>query len=265
MKLEEAFSLKKGEVVSLVGGGGKTALLFALAEELSSRHGGIVLTTTTKIWEPAPSPSFDLFLSPELAPIKEWIGRNLQRVPYLIVAREKLENGKLQGLPPDWVRDLASLRGVSFILVEADGAAGRPVKAPRDYEPVIPKSTTLLVPVAGIDALGAPLDDLHVFRAGLAARLLDADVGSKMTAARVVRLIAMTVQRRPLGARVIPFLNKMDLPEGLEKGRRLAESLLTDSAIHTSCVVLGQAERFPRVLEVLDKSLPGVRHPPVFS
>lgn len=265
MKLEEAFSLKKGDVVSLVGGGGKTTLLFALAEELSSCHAGIVLTTTTKIWPPLSSPSLDLFLSPDLSSIKEWIGRNFDRVSFLIVAREKLENGKLQGLPPDWIGELASIRGVSFILVEADGAAGRPLKAPRDYEPVVPENTTLLVPVVGIDGLEAPLDDLHVFRADLAARLLDADFGSEMTPARVARLISITVERRPLGARVIPFLNKMDLPEGLEKGTRLADLLLADPAIHASQVVLGQAERIPRVLDVRGKSLPGTGQRPLFS
>ncbi len=61
MTLEEAFSLKKREVISLVGGGGKTSLFFALGKELSSRGKGIILTTTTKIWEPAASPHFTLF------------------------------------------------------------------------------------------------------------------------------------------------------------------------------------------------------------
>jgi probable selenium-dependent hydroxylase accessory protein YqeC len=38
--------LKKGGVISIVGAGGKTALMFRLARELS-KDGGRVLTTTT--------------------------------------------------------------------------------------------------------------------------------------------------------------------------------------------------------------------------
>jgi probable selenium-dependent hydroxylase accessory protein YqeC len=66
MTLEEAFSIREGEVISLVGAGGKTTLMFALGEDLSLRRKGIILSTTTKIWEPTRSPSFALFLNQDL-------------------------------------------------------------------------------------------------------------------------------------------------------------------------------------------------------
>ena len=46
--LPEAIGLRpSGELIALVGGGGKTSLLFALSGSLS---GGIILTTTTRIF-----------------------------------------------------------------------------------------------------------------------------------------------------------------------------------------------------------------------
>ena len=54
MTLKKAFNIKPGEVISLVGGGGKTTLMFALAWELAS-SGNCVTTTTTRILEPLPS------------------------------------------------------------------------------------------------------------------------------------------------------------------------------------------------------------------
>ena len=66
MTLTDALAIRDREVISLVGGGGKTALMFALGKELSSRLKGVILTTTTKIWEPVTSPDFALFLSDQV-------------------------------------------------------------------------------------------------------------------------------------------------------------------------------------------------------
>ncbi len=252
MTLEEAFGLQEREVISVAGGGGKTTLLFALASELSSRRRGVILTTTTKIWEPAPSPSFGLFLSTQFSEMSQWITSHLESHPYLIVAQEKLSNGKLQGIPPQWVERLTSLPGVSLCLVESDGAAGRSLKAPREDEPVLPKNTSLLIPVVGIDALGSPLEEEHVFRSELAARLLRLQPGEEVTPGIIAHLLGLTVERRPAGARVIPFINKIDLPGSLEKGRALARFLLNSESVPASRVVLGSAALSPMVLEIFE-------------
>ena len=252
MKLEQAFSLGEGEIISLVGGGGKTTLLFALADELSIGGKGVIVTTTTKIWEPAPSPSFSLFCSSQIPLVKEWVTGKLGNVPYLVVARGKLGNGKLQGIPTAWIEELETLPGISFIIIEADGAAGRSLKAPREDEPVLPAHSSLLVPVVGIDALGCPLDDEHVFRAELAARLLGVNPGIEITEEFIARLLVHILRDKPPKARVIPFLNKVDLPGCLEKGRSLARYLLSLKLLGFQRVVLGHARQFPPVKEILE-------------
>jgi len=52
------------------------------------------------------------------------------------------------------------------VLVEADGAAGRPLKAWAAWEPVIPGQTCLLVVMAGASGLGRPLTPAWVHRPG---------------------------------------------------------------------------------------------------
>jgi probable selenium-dependent hydroxylase accessory protein YqeC len=253
MNLEQAFSLRDREIISLVGAGGKTTLLFALADELSTERKGIIVTTTTKIWEPAPSPSFSLFCSSEFPLVKEWINGKLGRVPYLVVAREKLNNGKLRGIPPAWIEELESLPGISFVITEADGAAGRSLKAAREDEPVLPPNASLLVPVVGMDALGCPLDDEHVFRADLAARFLGMNPGIEITEEVIALLLVHILRDTPPKARVIPFLNKVDLPGCLEKGKNLARYLLSFKPLAIQRVVLGHAQRSPRAKEILEK------------
>jgi hypothetical protein len=51
--LTEALGIEAREMISLVGAGGKTTLMFRLAKELSLSGKRLVTTTTTKILEPA--------------------------------------------------------------------------------------------------------------------------------------------------------------------------------------------------------------------
>ncbi len=250
MTLEEAFSLKKREVISLVGGGGKTSLLFAFGKELPSWRKGILLTTTTKIWEPPTAPYFALFLSERFSEVKRWVKNNGGQAPCLLIARKKLGSGKLMGIPPQWVEELPSVANLSMIVIEADGAAGRSLKAPREGEPVVPQNTTLLIPVMGIDVLGCPLDEEHVFRSEIASRLLNLAIGSKVTKTAIFTLLSELIKSRPPEARVIPFINKIDLAGGLEKARKMGAYLLQDRAAVWERVVLGQVQHSPVVKEI---------------
>ena len=50
MRLKRALGMERGEVVSLVGAGGKTTTMFRLADELASDGWKVITTTTTMIW-----------------------------------------------------------------------------------------------------------------------------------------------------------------------------------------------------------------------
>lgn len=251
MTLAEALAIGEREVVSLVGGGGKTALMFALGRELPVDGSGVILTTTTKIREPEPSPFFVQFLSHDLGEIKKGVAGNIHRRLCLLIARERLPDGKLEGIPPEWVEELFRMDGVSVIINEADGAAGRPLKAPREGEPVIPDNTTLIVPVIGIDGMGRPLDEEWVFRSAIASRLLDLPIGSPVTEQAIARLVKELMKSGPPGARVVPVINKTDLPGGLEKAQRLAQYLLSADPLRIRRVLLCQLQQTPAVKAVV--------------
>jgi probable selenium-dependent hydroxylase accessory protein YqeC len=256
MKLAEALSIGEREVVSLVGGGGKTTLMYALGRELSSDGRGIILTTTTKILEPEPSPFLIQFLSNDLGKIKKRVAENIHRRRCLLIARERLPSGKLAGIPSEWVEELFRMDGVSIIVNEADGAAGRPLKAPRAGEPVVPGNTTLLVPVIGIDGLGRPLDEAWVFRSAIASRLLDLPPGSVVTEEVIARLMTESIKNSPPGARIVPVINKTDLPGGLEKAQRLARCLLSTDRSGIRRVLLCRLQQTPAVKVVVPDGSP---------
>jgi probable selenium-dependent hydroxylase accessory protein YqeC len=256
MKLAEAFSLREREVISLVGGGGKTTLMYALGRELSSDGRGAILTTTTKILEPEPSPFRIQFLSHDLGEIEKWVAVNIHRRLCLLIARERLPDGKLEGIPPEWVEELFRMDGVSVIVNEADGAAGRPLKAPREGEPVVPENTSLLVPVIGIDGMGRPLAEEWVFRSAIASRLLNLPIGSTVTEEVIARLMTELIKSSPSVARVVPVINKTDLPGGLKKAQGLARYLLSTDPPGIRRVLLCQLQHMPAVKAVVADGLP---------
>ena len=64
-----------------------------------------------------------------------------------------------------------------WIIVEADGAKRRPLKAPGRYEPVIPACSHIVIGVVGLNGLGKPLDKKYVFRPEIFAEITKLGLG----------------------------------------------------------------------------------------
>lgn len=252
--LKEALDIKPGEVLSLVGGGGKTTLMFALAQELASRGDCVITTTTTKILEPLPSETSLLLLEIDEGKMIRLLLENVDEYRHITLASERLASGKLNGISPELVVKLAELNQVSYIIVEADGAARKSLKAPNPTEPVIPYNTSLVIPIVGIDVLGRRLTEENVFRPEIASKLLGLPLGEVISAESIAFLITHhqgIIKGSPDQARIVPFINKVDVDKGLSKGRDLASKVLAMRHPQIKRVVLGQAQLSEPVVEVI--------------
>lgn len=211
--LTECFSIDADvRTIAITGAGGKTSLMYALAREIASKDRKVITTTTTKIFPPHPDQSPRLILlneEPQLTRLPE----EFRLIRHVTVGAAIIpSNAKIAGLDDEALR--TCLRFADHLLVEADGAAGRPVKAPEEWEPVIPAMSDLVIPVVGLDCLGKPATDQWVFRLEMFLSVTDLHMGDTITPVSLARLLA-----HPTGAlkgvdihtRVIPFLNKEDL------------------------------------------------------
>jgi probable selenium-dependent hydroxylase accessory protein YqeC len=256
--LKEALDIHPKEVISLVGAGGKTTLMFALAQELSNNRGIVITTTTTKIFPPSSSCKTFLFLSPDEDTIVNFIIKDGIRFGHITVCSRMLaDSGKLKGIHPEFVLKLKRLRPINYIIVEANGADRKPLKAPNpEFEPVIPRSSTLVLPVVGIDALGCRLSEENVFRSKIASKLTGLPLGEPVSAEAIVTLIlhpSGIMRGSPDQARVIPFINKTDLHGDLSEARDIASKILGAGHPRIDRVVLGQAQLRSPVAEVVFK------------
>lgn len=254
MKIKRAFDIRAGEVISLVGGGGKTSLMFAMARELAQDSNRVITTTTTKTFTPLPSQTQKLIVEKDEEKLLERLLQQIDNYTHITLASEKFDSGKLIGINPKLVTRLAEIEKISCIIIEADGAANKPLKAPKATEPVIPDNTSLVIPVVGVDALGCRLTEEKVFRPEIAAELLEVPIGEVMTAGLIACLITHPrgiTKGSPEGARISPFINKMDLHGGLSKGRIMANMILATGYSQIKYVVLGQAQSPNPVTEVI--------------
>jgi probable selenium-dependent hydroxylase accessory protein YqeC len=140
--------------------------------------------------------------------------------------------------------------------VEADGAAQRSLKAPNATEPVIPYNTSLVIPVVGIDAVGCRLTQENVFRPEIVSRLLRLSFGQVISSESIAFLMTHHeggLKKSPTHARIVPFINKIDLDKGLAKGRDLASKILAMAHPRIKHVVLGQAQSPEPVIEVVSR------------
>ncbi|MCW5862205.1 MAG: putative selenium-dependent hydroxylase accessory protein YqeC [Anaerolineae bacterium] len=247
--LPAALGIGGPELVAFVGGGGKSSLMFALAAALPGR---VVITTTTRIFAAQMRLAPAVVYAGDLAPLGPLLARHGR---CLVVGH--VDGDKAHGVDLDLPARLLARPDVDFVLVEADGSRMRPAKAPADHEPVIPPGTTLVVPVAGLDALEKPLDEVVHRPEQARALLVGATAGESLAAdgaltpAGLARLLTHPqggLKGVPDGARAVVWLNKVEGEGRLEQGRAAARLILRQPRV--SRVVLGEARVAAPVREV---------------
>lgn len=209
------------DVVSLIGGGGKTSAMRRLAAEIVARGARVICTATTRLaaYQVEGTPFAVQIEGPALpldaiAAALDRHGQCLLVFPHIIEGVGR----KYPGVNPAQVNDLAaqaSALGASAVLVEADGSRMLPVKAPAEHEPPIPASTTLLVSTVGMDAIGRLIEEERVHRPERIRDVLGlaSDTPVRLSPAMVARMLADVrggAKNRPVGAGFVALLNKAD-------------------------------------------------------
>ena len=240
--LTVALALEPREHVALVGGGGKTKLMFVLAEELRRAKSRVITSTTTKIWHrQARNSPYVGFVQSHPA-WRDELSEGLQTHGHAFLAHSPLESGKVEGINPSLADELYQDQELDYLIVEADGAAGRPVKAPAEHEPVIPPSATKVVGMLGLDALGQELNPKIVFRMDLFSKLAKIQEGERLTASVLSRLFLHPeglFKGTPISAKRVAFVNKLDLLSEEQEARNLAELILGEEDSQVDRVAIG--------------------------
>lgn len=195
------FTDGKKHNICLVGGGGKTTVMYELAAAWAASGRKVLVLTSTHILRPADGS----FAADAAAVQKLW-----QQGRYAVIGTPEAATGKLTA-PPQFLYE-AMKPQADVILCEADGSKHQPCKAPAEHEPVLLPDSDIVLAVAGMDALGCSLAQACQ-RPQPAAELLgcslDSVIDEQMLA---VLLLSEQGARKNVGARAYYIvLNKCDL------------------------------------------------------
>ena len=157
-------------VISLVGGGGKTTCVKAMASECRQKGIRAVVATTTHMQMPYDELLLDTEDMQALYDLMEregqvWLGRRLDP----LYQDPDMVKNKSRSLGTEFVRRVCTESGLP-VFIEADGAKCLPCKVPADHEPVIVPETTHVLNVYGMDSLGKSFSE-SVFRPELACAM----------------------------------------------------------------------------------------------
>ena len=204
-RISEALPVGRG-VTALIGGGGKTTLMHVLAEELKET-GTVILCTSTAILPPE---EFPVLTDGRSDSVRRALGDK-----GAVCVGKMGADGKLHA-PDLSFSELAGL--ADYVIAEADGSRGLPLKAHAPHEPVIPKNTRLTVLVIGIDGIGRP-----IYEACHRPELYAALAGSGAEEAVSLEMAARAAAAEGLGD--IAFINKAEGEERIAAARELAVML----------------------------------------
>ena len=217
-------------LVALVGAGGKTSTLYALARQGVDGGKKVVITTTTHI---LPHPALPL------AGSLEELAALLADRPAATWGRYALPDKLSGGGPP-----AAALAVADLVLVEADGARLHPLKAPAGHEPVIPPEADAVVALAGLDCIGQTVGAV-CHRPERVCALLGVGMDHVLAPADVAAVLSHPQGgRKGVGAGMAfrCLLNKADNPAREALGREI-QSILAQNGIVSAVTHYTERER----------------------
>lgn len=253
MRLSDALRLEAGFSVAFTGAGGKSHSLQRLV--LEEVFQPVVLATTTKIFRFQSDIAAEHRILTEYAQLSS-LREVLRKSASLFLTGEEVEDQlKWSGVPLELMGSVvAAVREVGGLLVvEADGARGGSLKAPAEHEPQIPTNINLVVPIAGIDVIGEPLESTLVHRPHLVTAIAGSvDRITPEVVARVLRSSQGGLKGVPQGGRIRVLINKVEDEEKLQQARKIAGLLLEEPRIEA--VVLGAVSQEDPVQEVIGRT-----------
>lgn len=207
----EFFTDGKKHTICLVGGGGKTTVMYELAAAWAACGRKVLVLTSTHILQPADGS----FAADAAAVHNLW-----QQRRYAVIGTLEPATGKLTAPPQDLYEALQLQADV--ILCEADGSRHHPCKVPAEHEPVLLPDSDIVLAVAGMDALGHSLAQACQRPQPAAALLgcsLDSVIDEQMLAAL---LLSEQGSRKNVGTRTYYIvLNKCDLLKAAQQEEML--------------------------------------------
>jgi probable selenium-dependent hydroxylase accessory protein YqeC len=239
-------------LVAIAGAGGKKSTMYALASRCTGRTG---LTTTVNCPFPPAELQARLIIEGE-ATLLDAVHAVSPECRRVFFARPGKHADWAAGIRAELIAQVHATHVFDLLLVKADGARHRLIKAPADGEPIYPPGTELVLYLVSAHVLGRQLNSGIAHRLEEFTVLTGAAEGTVIDSGHIVKLLtsaAGALKGIAPGTRVVPVINRVDTPARRRQVRDIAEQALSASPRLSGVVLgcMGEAEAQMEYIESL--------------
>jgi probable selenium-dependent hydroxylase accessory protein YqeC len=219
MELSKVLDMKVHSIVSIVGAGGKSTLMYTLAEEFRKDYKCLV-TTTTKIYVPY-NEQYDFIAvgAEEFSQLKH----NSNNGIYVYGSNVNEEN-KLIGVSPKKLEYILS--NFQYVFIEADGSKRKPIKGWKNTEPVICKATTQTIGIISVESIGKEINEENVHRVNEFLSITNTTENDIISEDNIVSLVfhPKGLFKNSLGEKIL-FINKIESKQQWSRAEKLLHAI----------------------------------------
>lgn len=218
MSIKDSIGSGDKEVISIVGAGGKTSLMYALGEELKNKK--VLLSTTTKILPPI-FDEVDFYGIGQSTYLD--ISENMKSGSFLY-ANSLTKEGKVDSIPLEDIKKFKE--DFDYIILESDGSKRKPLKGWKENEPVISEETTITIGVFDITTLNKLVNEDLVHRITEFLEISKAREEKVLKGEHIVNMIFNEegLFKNSVGRKIL-FINKVESEENENVLKKLIDKI----------------------------------------
>jgi len=231
-------------VVCLVGAGGKKSTMYALATAYAGR---VALSSTAHMYR------YDAERVDQVLVVEDGVPLSDPAARVVAYCGPTDTPQRVGGLTDRQLAEVAGRGEFGLMLIKADGARARWIKAPAEYEPLIPAWADTVIPVVSARVLGRRLDDGIAHRPERVAAVVGAALDAALEPKHLARLLssAQGALKGVGAATVVPLINMVDDSTLLERARSAAELALASTTRFDRVVLAMMKEG--RLVEIVQR------------
>ena len=186
MNLIDTFKINNKDIITIIGAGGKTSLMFSASSLLRNDY-KVLVTTTTHIYIP------DNNLYDKIIMLTDFENENYNNIlqnnknGVYVIGSHIVNNSKIKGLTFDMLDKITPYFDV--VIIEGDGSKEKSLKGWNDNEPVIYPKTTKTIGIVDISSIGIDINEENIHRVDKFLEIINDYSNNKVNIEHLEKLI----------------------------------------------------------------------------